>query len=83
VTISTPQDDYVRRMELFDLETREENDAATAGFKNALKLDTTYALAYAGLSIAYSQRGAPLGLGLGLGSRWLDTAISSAEKAVA
>lgn len=63
--------------------TREANDAATASFLKALELDATYAPALAGLSLVYAQRAAPLGLGLGLGSNWLDEAISAAEKAVA
>ncbi len=82
MTTSIPHDYYLQGKELLAHNTPEDNDAAIACFQKALELDATYAPAYAGLSLAYAQRAAPLGLGLGLGSNWLDNAISAAEKAI-
>ena len=50
---------------------REDNEIAVEMYKKAIELDPNYALAYAGLSRAYSQRATLLGLP----RTWLDSAI--------
>ncbi len=47
---------YLRGRELYNQYTQEANERAIELFRNAIALDSTYALAYAGLGDAYAQR---------------------------
>ncbi len=78
MTATTAHDYCLQGKELLAHNRHEDNDTAIACFQKALELDATYAPAYAGLSRAYAQRQAPLGLG----RNWLDKAVTAAEKAV-
>ncbi len=46
---------YLRGRNYYYLQTEEDNNKAMLYFKNAIKLDSTYALAYAGLAKTYDQ----------------------------
>lgn len=76
--MTAAQDYYRQGQELYGKVSRENNDEAMACFEKAIELDPTHAPALVGLSLAYAQRAGPLGLG----RKWLDDAISAAERAV-
>ena len=57
---------------------REDNEIAAEAYKKAIELDPNHALAYAGLSRAYSQRATLLGLP----RTWLDSAIVTGQRAI-
>ena len=57
---------------------REDNEIAVEAYKKALEIDPNYALAFAGLSRAYSQRATLLGLP----RTWLDSAIVNGQRAI-
>lgn len=80
MTATTAHDYYLQGKELYDRNTREDNDAAVALFKKALELDPNYALAYVGLTLAYNRRRAH---NLDVERTWLDDAITAAENAIA
>jgi len=79
MTATTAHDYYLQGKELYDRNTRVDNDAAVALFKKALELDANYAQAYVGLTLAYNHQRAH---NLDLGLSGLD-AITAGEKAIA
>ncbi len=79
MTATTAHDCYLQGKELYDRNTREDNDASVALFKKAIELDPNYAQAYVGLTLAYNRLRAH---GVDRGSSWRD-AITAGEKAIA
>jgi len=73
----TAFDYYTQGRGYYNEYNRVDNDKAIASFKNAILIDSTYALAWAGLGDAYSQMDR-----LGLGKNWLDSSISAGTKAI-
>ncbi|MCX5800824.1 MAG: protein kinase [Candidatus Eisenbacteria bacterium] len=71
-------DYYLKGREYYYRYRRQDNENAIELFKRALELDPNYALAYAGLGDAYSQRTGRFGLE----ATWLDSAIEASEKAI-
>lgn len=67
MTATTAHDSYLQGKELYDHNTREDNDASVALFKKAVELDPNYAQAYVGLTLAYNRQRAH---GVALGSSW-------------
>ncbi|MBI3286573.1 MAG: tetratricopeptide repeat protein [Chloroflexi bacterium] len=72
-------DDYSRGRYFFYQYTREGNQAAIEMYLKALELDRNYALAYAGLSLCYSQF---INRGWDENPMWLDKAQEAALKAL-
>ncbi len=75
----TAYDYYLKGRDYYNRASKEDNENAILLFKQALGLDSTYALAYAGLASAYSQRVLKYGFAI----PWADSAIAASEKAVA
>jgi serine/threonine protein kinase/Flp pilus assembly protein TadD len=71
-------DAYLRGREFYYKYHQEDNEAAIAMFKKALRLDPEYAPAYAGLADAYAQRAGRFGSA----DVWLDSAFVVANKAI-
>jgi len=71
-------DYYLKGREYYYRYRKQDNENAIELFKRALALDPNYALAYAGLGDAYSQRTGRFGLE----AAWLDSAIEVSEKAI-
>jgi len=71
-------DFYLKGREYYYRYRKQDNENAIELFKRALKLDPSYALAYAGLGDAYSQRTGRFGFE----ATWLDSAIEASEKAI-
>jgi len=69
---------YLRGRHHYVHYTAGENEKAIAFFTQAIALDTTYALAFAGLSDAYSQRVQRYGYT----EDWLDSAAAAARRAI-
>lgn len=69
---------YLKGREYYYRYTRENNETAIKLFKEALRLDPDYALAYAGLADCYGQGVFRFGLSEG----WNDTAIVMSKKAI-
>ncbi len=71
-------DYYLKGREYYYRYRRQDNEHAIELFNKALELDPGYALAYAGLGDAYSQRAGRFGLE----ASWLDRAIEVSERAI-
>jgi serine/threonine protein kinase len=71
-------DCYLKGREYYYRYRKQDNENAIELFKKALELDPSYALAYAGLGDAYSQRTGRFGFE----ATWLDSAIEASEKAI-
>jgi serine/threonine protein kinase/Flp pilus assembly protein TadD len=71
-------DYYLKGREYYYRYRKQDNENAIELFKRALELDPSYALAYAGLGDAYSQRTGRFGFE----ATWLDSAIEASEKAI-
>jgi len=71
-------DFYLKGREYYYRYRKQDNENAIQLFKRALELDPNYALAYAGLGDAYSQRTGRFGFE----ATWLDSAIEASEKAI-
>jgi protein kinase/serine/threonine-protein kinase len=69
---------YLKGVDYYYRYSKDENENAIALFKKALELDSNYALAYAGLGNAYSQRV----VRFGFPESWLDSAIEVSLKAI-
>ena len=69
---------YLRGRESYNRYRREHNESAVAFFKQAVEIDPEFALAYAGLGDAYSQRV----IRYNQSPEWLDSAIVVSEKAI-
>ncbi len=69
---------YLKGVDYYYRYSKDENENAIALFKKSLELDQNYALAYAGLGNAYSQRT----LRFGFPDSWLDSAIKASSKAI-
>jgi adenylate cyclase len=69
---------YLQGRQHYSRYTQDENEKAIEFFMHASDLDSSYALAYAGLSDAYSQRVQRYGYTLD----WLDSAVAAAERAI-
>ncbi len=67
-----------RGIELFSHYDNTANDAAIDAFKQAIAIDTRFALLHARLAIAYTQRSARFGGA----AFWIDSAIEEAERAM-
>jgi serine/threonine protein kinase/Tfp pilus assembly protein PilF len=76
----TAYDFYLRGRDYFYRYTRKHNEQAIELFKKAVEVDPNYALAYAGLSDAYAQRGGRLPH---FSRAWLDSALTLGETALA
>ncbi len=68
---------YLKGREYYNDRTKKGYESAIELFKKALELDSSYALAYAGLGDAYVWR-----LGYGFPIEWLDSSIAMSEKAI-
>ncbi|HTF18575.1 MAG TPA: tetratricopeptide repeat protein [Chryseolinea sp.] len=75
----TAYDYYIKGRALYYQYQAASNDKAISYFKNAIALDPSYALAWAGLGDAYSQLNARFGREV----KWLDSSIVAGSKAVA
>jgi serine/threonine protein kinase/Tfp pilus assembly protein PilF len=71
-------DYHLKGREYFLRRAKEDNELALELYHKALELDPNYALAYAGIAAAYSERVARFGFA----QAWLDSAIAVAEKAL-
>ena len=69
---------YLKGVDYYYRYSKDENEKAIGLFKKSLELDQDYALAYAGLGNAYSQRT----LRFGFPESWLDSAIEASSKAI-
>lgn len=69
---------YLKGVDYYYRYSKDENEKAIALFKKSLELDQNYALAYAGLGNAYSQRT----LRFAFPESWLDSAIETSSKAI-
>ena len=69
---------YIKGREFYYLYRKEDNEQAIRMFKKALEIDPDYALAYAGLGDAYSQRYHRFGFS----SVWIDSAIKVSKEAI-
>ena len=74
----TAYDFYLKGHEFYAHYTQQDNEHAIELFKEALKLDANFALAYAGLSDAYCQKA----MKFGFADDWVDAAIEAGIKAV-
>jgi TolB-like protein len=70
---------YLQGRQHYSRYTPDENEKAVQSFKRAAELDSSFALAYAGLSDAYSQRVQRHGYTI----NWLDSAVAAAKRALA
>ena len=70
---------YLRGREYYNLYKQDENEKAIEMFKKAIGEDPKFALAYAGLADAYSQRTQRFGYE----DYWIDSAIALSKKAIA
>jgi TolB-like protein/Flp pilus assembly protein TadD len=70
---------YLRGREHYNRYKKDENELAIKFFKEALALDPTYALAYAGLGDAYGQR---VEKRYGYDNSWIDSALAMCNKAI-
>lgn len=70
---------YLRGREHYNRYKKDENELAIKFFKEALALDPTYALAYAGLGDAYGQR---VEKRYGYDNCWIDSALEMCNKAI-
>ncbi len=75
----TAYDYYLRGRDYYYRYKRQDNERAIEFFQRALELDSTYALAWAGLGDAYAQR--PVRYKFPFS--WVDSALAVAEKAIA
>ncbi len=71
-------DYYLKGREYYYRYRKQDNEHAIELFKKALELDPNYALAYAGLGDAFSQRAGRFGME----PSWLDRAIEASERAI-
>jgi TolB-like protein/Tfp pilus assembly protein PilF len=69
---------YLKGRSYYNRYTKEDNEQSIVFFKKALQLDSAYALAYAGLGDAYSQRVQRYGFVMS----WLDSAVGAAKVAI-
>jgi len=69
---------YLKGREYYSRYGKQENENAIELFKKALELDPDYALAYAGLGDAYSQRASKFGFQ----QDWVDSSIAVGSKAI-
>ncbi len=69
---------YLRAREYRARNKKQDNETAIDLLKKAITLDSTFALAWAGLSSAYSAR-----YGFGSAISWLDSAVAVSKKAIA
>jgi len=69
---------YLKGREYYSRYGKQENENAIELFKKALELDPGYALAYAGLGDAYSQRASKFGFQ----QDWVDSSIAVGSKAI-
>ena len=69
---------YLKGREYYNHYSRQANENAIELFKKSLELDPDYALAYAGLGDAYSQRA----LKFGFPWTWIDSSIAVSNKAI-
>jgi len=69
---------YLKGKEYYYRYSSNDNDKAIELFKKAIKVDSNYALAYAGLANAYAQR---FGI-YAMGKEWLDTSLVMSLKAI-
>ena len=69
---------YLKGRSYYNHYTKEDNEQSIVFFKKALQLDSAYALAYAGLGDAYSQRVQRYGFVMA----WLDSAVVAAKLAL-
>ncbi|WP_026950103.1 adenylate/guanylate cyclase domain-containing protein [Algoriphagus mannitolivorans] len=69
---------YLKAKNYYFKYNREANPKAISYFKQAIKIDPNYALAYAGLADAFSQMPS-----YGLGMTWLDSSMEASDKALA
>ena len=69
---------YLKGREYYYLYGKQDNENAIELFKKALELDANYALAYAGLGDAYSQRASKFGFP----QAWIDSAIVVSNRAI-
>ncbi len=69
---------YLRGRDYYNRYTKEDNERAIEMFKRAIALDSNYALAYAGLADAYSQRVQRFNFP----ETWADSSIALSERAL-
>jgi TolB-like protein/Flp pilus assembly protein TadD len=69
---------YLRGREYYNQYKQEENELAIEMFNKAINLDQNFALAYAGLADAYSQRTQRFGFA----DYWIDSAIAISNRAI-
>jgi tetratricopeptide (TPR) repeat protein len=69
---------YLKGRSHYNRYTKDDNEQSITFFKEALQLDSQYALAYAGLGDAYSQRVQRYGFV----TSWLDSAVAAAQLAL-
>jgi TolB-like protein len=69
---------YLKGRSYYNRYTKEDNEQSIVFFKKALQLDSAYALAYAGLGDAYSQRVQRYSFVMS----WLDSAVAAAKLAI-
>ena len=70
---------YLKGRELYNHYRKADNEAAIELFQKASELDSSFALAFAGLGDAYAQRVQRFGLP----SSWLDSSLEMSRKAIA
>lgn len=68
---------YLKGRDHYSHFSKQENDLAIADFKAAIVLDSTYALAWAGLGDAFSQK-----VRLGMEKSWLDSGRAASTRAI-
>ncbi|MFN0158107.1 MAG: tetratricopeptide repeat protein [Bacteroidota bacterium] len=69
---------YLRGRDHYNMLLKDENERAIEFFKKAIALDSSYALAFAGLADAYAQRYQRFGAG----GQWIDSSIALSQHAV-
>ena len=69
---------YLKAKNFYFKYNREANQKAISYFKQAIKIDPNYALAYSGLADAFAQMNS-----YGLGMTWLDSSMEASDKALA
>ncbi|NIP60643.1 MAG: tetratricopeptide repeat protein [Gemmatimonadetes bacterium] len=74
----TAYDVYLKARQAYDRFTREDNDEAVRLYKEAIAIDPSYALAWAGLANAHGLRV----VNYGQATHWADSAIAAARRAV-
>lgn len=75
----TAYDHYLKGRDYYYKYQKDFNDSAVVEFKSAIRLDSTYALAWAGLGDAYSQ----MNVLFGMDKSWNDSSISAGTHAIA